>query len=436
MTAPSAFRGRLIDGLNKRFFYGWIIVFVGVVGMLVSGAGQSHTFSVFFPLIAADLDLSVTEVAAAFSAATLAGGFLLPLVGRQIDRFGGRPVLLLVILLLGLAATLFSMVGGVATLMMGFAALRLLGQGSTMLGCTNIVSQWFERQRGFAISLIMLGFAASMAIHPPLSEWLVSRVGWREAWIWIGVATWIAMVPLVFFLVESKPEDVGLKPDGGEAEARSGFGPSPVGRADEGLRAREALRTRAFWLIAPGLFSISMLVTALHVFQVSIFLNHGLDPALAARSFPISALTMALAMPLVGRMLDAMRTERVFAMTLVVMCLSLIAASFVRDLPTAIVYAMIFGLNNAMMLSLFGYLWPRYFGRKHLGSIQGMGQTLGLVAASTGALPFGLAYDMFGTYDGILRVSAIMPLCFAVLILLFLRTPPQLRESGAGAAES
>jgi len=430
MTALSSFRGRLIAAVNKRIFYGWVIVFVGVMGMLASGAGQSHTFSVFFPLIAADLDLSVTEVAAAFSAATLAGGFLLPLVGRQIDRFGGRPVMLLVILLLGLAATLFSMVGGVATLMVGFWALRLLGQGSTMLGCTNIVSQWFDRQRGFAISLIMLGFAASMAIHPPVSEWLVSRVGWREAYVWIGVATWIAMVPLVFFLVESKPEDVGLKPDGGEAEARGGFGPSPVGRADQGLSAREALRTRAFWLIAPGLFSISMLVTALHVFQVSIFLDHELDPALAARSFPISAVTMALAMPLVGRMLDAIRTERVFAMTLVIMCLSLIAASFVRDLPTAILYAMIFGINNAMMLSLFGYLWPRYFGRRHLGSVQGMGQTLGLVAASTGALPFGLAYDLFGTYDGILRISAILPLSLAILILLFLRTPPQLRGSG------
>lgn len=429
MTPLSAFRGRLIHGLNKRFFYGWILVFVGILGMMASGAGQSHTFSIFLPLIAADLDLSVTEVAAAFSAATLAGGFLLPLVGRQIDRFGGRPVLLLVVLLLGLAATLFSIVGGIATLFVGFAALRLLGQGSTMLTCTNVVSQWFERQRGLAISLIMLGFAASMAVHPPLSEWLVSTVGWREAWVWIGVATWAVMVPLVFFLVEGKPEDVGLKPDGGETEARSGFGASPAGRADVGLKASQALRTRAFWLIAPGLFSCSMLITALHVFQVSIFLDHGLDPAMAARSFPISAVTMALAMPLVGRALDVMRTERVFATTLVVMSLSLITASFVRDLPTAILYAMIFGLNNAMMLSLFGYLWPRYFGRKHLGSVQGMGQTLGLVAASTGALPFGLAYDLFGTYDGILRVSAAAPLFFAVLVLFFLRTPPQLRES-------
>lgn len=429
MTAPSAFRGRLIHGLNKRFFYGWVLVVVGAFGMLASGAGQSHTFSVFFPVIAADLGLGATEIAAAFSAATLAGGLMLPLVGRQIDRFGGRPVLLAVVLLLGLAATLFSMVSGVVTLLIGFAALRLLGQGSTMLSCTNVVSQWFERQRGFGLSLIMLGFAASMAIHPPAAEWLVATVGWREAWIWIGVATWIVMVPLVYFLVESRPENVGLEPDGGVKEARGGFGPSPVGRADAGLTAREALRTRAFWMIAPGMFSISMLVTALHVFQVSIFLDHGLDPALAARSFPISAVTMAVCMPLVGRMLDAVRTERVFAMTLVVMCLSLLAASFVRDLPTAIVYAMIFGLNNAMMLSLFSYLWLRYFGRKHLGSIQGVGQTLGLVAASTGALPFGLAFDLFGTYDGALRVAAVAPLIIAVFVLFFLRTPPQLRES-------
>lgn len=419
-------RGRLVHRVNQRFFYGWMIVLVAGLGMLASGPGQSHTFSVFFPVIAADLGIGKTEIAAAYSAATLVVGFFLPLVGRQIDRQGGRRVMLAVVALLGLACVLFGQVVGVVMLALGFGALRFLGQGSMMLTCNNVVSQWFVRQRGFALSLIVLGFAGSMAIHPPLAEWLIGTVGWRQAWLWLGVLTWLVMLPLVFLFVEGKPENVGLEPDGGIREARGGFGPTPAGSADAGLGFRQALGTSTFWLVGAGMFAISALVTSLHVFQVSIFLDHGLDPATAARSFPISAVTMVLAMPLIGRLLDRMPTERLFAATLVVMAASLVSVTFVDGLATAFAYAVVFGLNNAMMLSLFGYIWPRYFGRRHLGSIQGAGQTIGLVGASAGALPLGLAWDLYGSYDGMLQALAVIPLALSVAVFLFLRTPRQL----------
>ena len=88
---------------------------------------------------------------------------------------------------------------------------------------------------------------------------------------------------------------------------------------------------------------------------------------------------MVATMPLVGRLFDRCRTRYVFAAALLVTATALVGITFVQDLTGAIVYALIFGLNNAFSMTLFGYIWPRYFGRRYLGSIQGVGQTIGVV---------------------------------------------------------
>ena len=84
--------------------------------------------------------------------------------------------------------------------------------------------------------------------------------------------------------------------------------------------------------------------------------------------------------------------------------------------------AIIFGINTGANMTFFGYMWAEYFGRRHLGSIQGAGQTIGVVGASIGALPLGIAFDLFGSYDGVLRLLAILPLA-AAIPALFLNRP-------------
>ena len=406
--------------INRRVFYGWIILATAALGIFVSGAGQSHTFSVFLVHIQADLGLSATSISSAYAFATLIAAFGLPWMGRLVDRFGPRRTLVAVTLLLGLACLSFGAAAGFLWLAVGFASLRYLGQGSLMLNCSNLVSHWFDRRRGFALSLMALGFSASMAVHPPLSQWLIDTVGWRQAWFWLGASTWLLLLPPVLFLVHDRPENLGLAPDGQGATA-TGHDPATV----QGLTLREALATRTFWILCAGLFGLSMLVTSLHFFQVSILTTQGLSEVAAARIFPISALVMVMTIPLVGRSLDRFPTHRVFAFGLVVMIVSLLSAALVHDLTTAMVYAVAFGINNGCTMTFFGYMWPRYFGRKHLGSIQGTGQMIGVIGASIGPLPLGIAFDLLGSYQETLMLLAIYPAGCAVATI-FLRTPSQL----------
>ncbi|MBX2881985.1 MAG: MFS transporter [Granulosicoccus sp.] len=411
---------------SGHFYYGWIMVSVAAVCMFASGPGQSYTFSVFLDPIGADLGISKTTIATAYAVATLVAAFLLPQMGKLLDRLGPRKMLMLVSVLLGLACLLFGAAANFLWLAAGFAMLRFMGQGATMMGTANLVSQWFSRRRGFAMSLMALGFAASMAIHPPLGSFLIESFGWRMAWVILGAMTWVIMLVPLTLLVFDKPEELGLKIDG-DRVTEANKGPDVL----TGLTLVQAKKERAFYLLCLVWFTVGGLVTVLHFFQVTVLAEQGLDAAVAARMFPISAITMVITMPFVGRLFDAAKTRYVIAIAMCLVAASLFAITSVTGNASAMIYAMTFGLTNAFMMTMFGYLWPRYFGRAHLGSIQGTGQMVGVVGASVAPVPVGLAIDSLGSSSTTLRLLALFSVMVAVSIIIWLKTPADV-EAPAG----
>lgn len=418
MIAKQA-RDRFSLSVNNRFFYGWLMLAVAALGIFASGPGQSHIFSVFITSISEDLGLSHTSIASAYAFASLVAAFGLPYVGRLIDRYGVRRVVTSVAFLLGLSAIGFGTVTNVVGLALGFAALRFLGQGSLMMSSNNLGSQWFSRKRGLALSLIALGWALTVAVHPKLAQWLLEQAGWRGAWFWLGIMTWVMLLPMFFLLIQNKPEDIGLRPDGDTTSPAGGVDVD----ANTGLTLRQAMRTPAFWIIAFGLSVLALVVTAMFFYQVSIFEAQGATANVATTMFFVSAVTMVVSMPLLGWLLDRLPTPLMFAGAQLINVGALLALAFVSsNYASAVVYGLVFGVANAAIHTHIGYMWPRYFGRKHLGSVQGMGQTINVVGASLGPLPLGIAYDVYGSYMGMLIALAALPLIAAILTL-FLRAP-------------
>ena len=420
-------RKRAAAKTEGRFFYGWIMVAVAGLGMFVSGPGQSHTFSVFIDPISKDLGISKATIATAYGVATLVAAFLLPQTGRLVDRFGARTALMAITALLGVCCMVFGAAANFLWLAIAFALLRFFGQGSMMLGSANFVSQWFARKRGFAMGLMALGFGVSMAIHPPLGQHLIDTIGWRNAWVALGILTWVMMLPPLLLLAIDKPEDVGLRPDNdGQPGANTDANPADV---ITGLSLSEALKTLTFYIVSVSWFALAMLVTTLHFWQVQILTSQGISAEFAAQAFTISAISMVVAMPLVGRLFDRIRTRYVLALALLITATALTTITFVDSGIWAIFYSIVFGINNAFSMTLFGYIWPRYFGRKHLGSIQGTGQMIGVVGASLGPLPVGWAFDAFGDATWTLRSLAVFPAVIACVAILFLRAPKSVSET-------
>ena len=415
-------RKNILNYVNTKFFYGWIIVGIANIGIFSSGPGQSHTFSVFVEPISQDLQLSSASIASAYGLATLIAAFLLPYMGKLIDRYGARFSLIIISIILGISCIFFGAASNFLMLTVGFGFLRFFGQGSLMLGCANLVSQWFDSKRGFAMSLMALGFGMSMAVHPPLSQLLIDEYGWKYAWIILGVSTWIIMVPALFILAWNNPENIGLKPDG---EKKTKLTKDEV-QVIEGLNLKEALKENSFYILAAMWFGMAMLVTTLHFYQVTILTNQGISTEYAASLFTISAVAMVVFMPLVGKFFDNFPTKYVLATGLLINSISLITITYSNNEAYSLFYAISFGINNAFSMTMFGYIWPRYFGRKHLGSIQGTGQMIGVIGASLGPLPVGFAIDYLGSSLITIRYLSVYPIIMAVMIIMFLKSPSSL----------
>lgn len=417
-------RDKILNYVSPNYFYGWIIVAVANLGIFSSGPGQSHTFSVFVGPIGKDLDLSSTSIASAYGLATLIAAFMLPYMGKLIDKYGARKTLIIVSIILGFSCVFFGAASNFLMLTVGFGFLRFFGQGSLMLGCANLVSQWFDKKRGFAMSLMALGFGISMAIHPPLSQFLIDEYGWKFAWVFLGVSTWIIMVPTLYILAWNTPESVGLFPDG-DKRAES---ITDQNELIEGLDLSQALKEKSFYILSAMWFGMAMLVTTLHFYQVTILTSQGISTDFAANLFTVSAIAMVLFMPVVGKLFDNIPTNFVLTIGLIINCISLLSITYANNEYYAFFYAIFFGINNAISMTMFGYIWPRYFGRKHLGSIQGTGQMIGVIGASLGPLPVGFAIDYIGDSLVTIRYLALYPLIISFLTIFFLKPPPSLTK--------
>ncbi|MCH1559359.1 MFS transporter [Alphaproteobacteria bacterium] len=417
-------RDKILNYVSPNYFYGWIIVAVANLGIFSSGPGQSHTFSVFVGPIGKDLDLSSTSIASAYGLATLIAAFMLPYMGKLIDKYGARKTLIIVSIILGFSCVFFGAASNFLMLTVGFGFLRFFGQGSLMLGCANLVSQWFDKKRGFAMSLMALGFGISMAIHPPLSQFLIDEYGWKFAWVFLGVSTWIIMVPTLYILAWNTPESVGLLPDGDKRAESINDKNEPI----EGLDLTQALKEKSFYILSAMWFGMAMLVTTLHFYQVTILTSQGISTDFAANLFTVSAIAMVLFMPVVGKLFDNIPTNFVLTIGLIINCISLLSITYANNEYYAFFYAIFFGINNAISMTMFGYIWPRYFGRKHLGSIQGTGQMIGVIGASLGPLPVGFAIDYIGDSLVTIRYLALYPLIISFLTIFFLKPPPSLTK--------
>jgi MFS family permease len=417
-------RDKILNYVSPNYFYGWIIVAVANLGIFSSGPGQSHTFSVFVGPIGKDLDLSSTSIASAYGLATLIAAFMLPYMGKLIDKYGARKTLIIVSIILGFSCVFFGAASNFLMLTVGFGFLRFFGQGSLMLGCANLVSQWFDKKRGFAMSLMALGFGISMAIHPPLSQFLIDEYGWKFAWVFLGVSTWIIMVPTLYILAWNTPESVGLLPDGDKRAESINDKNEPI----EGLDLTQALKEKSFYILSAMWFGMAMLVTTLHFYQVTILTSQGISTDFAANLFTVSAIAMVLFMPVVGKLFDNIPTNFVLTIGLIINCISLLSITYANNEYYAFFYAIFFGINNAISMTMFGYIWPRYFGRKHLGSIQGTGQMIGVIGASLGPIPVGFAIDYIGDSLVTIRYLALYPLIISFLTIFFLKPPPSLTK--------
>ena len=282
------FKSRLVSA--SPVYYGWVVLAVGALGVVLTSPGQTYAISVFIDHFITELGISRSLVSSLYTAGTLTASFALPFVGRQIDRRGPRFMIAVVSLLLGLTCIYMGFVRNALMLGVGFLALRMLGQGSLGLVSRNAINQWWVRRRGLAMGIT--GMASALlgsGGFPNLINWLIPIFGWRVSYMLLGSLLLLIILPLGAIFIRNRPEDYGLQPDGMTAPSETG-GSETTPPIEDNWTLPEAIRTSAFWLVAAGLAFMSMLSTGLTFHFFSIFRDSGLSSTVAASVFiPIAA---------------------------------------------------------------------------------------------------------------------------------------------------
>ncbi len=408
------------------FFYGWIIVAVAALIYFFSGPGQTYFVSVFINYYIENFGWSRSLVSSYYSVATLLSGLILIFVGRSIDRIGHRKVTLVVSLLLGLTCFGISFVYLPWMLLAGFFLLRLLGQGSMTLLPATLVPQWFFQRRGLAMSLMTLGGVFGSALVPPLNHWLILKIGVAATWQFWGLLLIFVMAPLGWLLIRNCPEEMSLQPDGLNCVAKGVQQTDQSSLTGSSWTLKEAIRTRAFWLILFCIGVSAMINTGLIFHMVSIIETKGLSAGFAASILSIIALTRFSLTILAGHLVDRYKVHRVLAFSFGLLLVTMLVITFGQSSLHIIAYGVLNGIFAAFESIVAGVIWPNYFGRQHLGSIQGVAMATMVLGSALGPLPFGVAYDWFGGYTEILLLMMLFP---ALAVVAAIVSPPPKKYS-------
>jgi len=410
-------------------FYGWrMVVFALLINTSASGPIWGAT-GVWVKALELQFAWSRTQLTGAFSIAQFQGSIIGPVVGYLIDRLGPRRMVFLGLLLIGAGFTLFSTTSNLAVFYISFAVLMVGSSAGAWLPLMTALNRWFRRRRGAAMGIAGSGYFLGGVIAAPLLAWSVDpdHLGWRATAFWIGVLFLAAAWPLSR-LIRDRPEQYGQLPDGDTAPPGEEPGTSNAPTASnetrplEGFTVRQALRTRAFWLITMGHAMTSMLIATMTVHMVPMLTDQGLSLQMAANAWA-TLMSVGFAFQLIGGFIgDRVPKNLAIAFFSLVQAIGFTMAVLVESTAMAFVFAAVYGVGvggrNPLTISIRG----DYFGEKAFATITGISMAP-LYGFMVGA-PLFAAYifDTRGSYTVAILVLAGLG-AFGALLFVFATKP-------------
>lgn len=382
-------------------FLGWRMVAVAFLADFVAVGFLFYSFGVFLPFVEEGMGWTRAELSLALACSNVAGAVAAPLVGRALDAVAVRRVMATGALLMAAGFALLSRAEALWQFLAVFAS--FLAVGSMCMGhlsSAKLVANWFDARRGTALGVATMGISLSGLVMPPVATWLILRLGWRGAFLVYAAGTLGIIAPVAWRFVVSRPEDVGLHPDGAPAEARAARGAQP----ERPWATRDIVRSAAFWGI--------VLPFALGFFANSAILTH-LVPH--ARHLGISAyaaaslLSVVAGAGVVGKLAFGAIADRAGPRTAVLLSMALQLAGVqlllrLESYPALVGTGLVFGFGMGGMVPLHGTLAGAAFGRLSFGKVMGLMRPFQVPIHALG-IPFaGWVFERTGSYAPAFRV--------------------------------
>lgn len=433
------------DPSRWPFFYGWVIILMGTLGILMSIPGQTIGVSTFTDSLIEMLSINRDQISLAYMIGTVLSSFLLTKAGKLYDSYGVRVVAGVGSIALGLSLILLSQVDKIVQwlnivgqiipvvflMIVGFSLIRFFGQGVLTLASRTMMMKWFDARRGFATSFSSAFTAMGFSAAPLFFESLILQYNWNGAWLVLGIITALVFPIIVVVFFRNNPQDIGLRPDGGLVSKKVRKLRFPVTKEFSLLEARKKL---IFWVIALLLSMQAMYITGFTFHVVSIFEHAGFIRSEAVDIFqPIAVISVATSI-LFGWMSDFVKLKLLLFCKGLGAIISLVGLMFLGEHELAR-NAIIIGMG--VMSGLFGVVsivaWPRLFGKSHLGAINGFSMTIIVFGSALGPMLFSLSLSQMGNYS--LAEIITLILFIGLTIITFSIKNPQIALGNLGKSD-
>ncbi len=398
--------------MQRTPFYGWVVLGVAAAAMVGTLPGRTQGLGLITEPLLAELKIGRVDYAQLNLWATLVGTAGAFGVGRFIDRAGSRVVLALVAAALGAIVCWMSRVASFTELAIAVTLTRTLGQSALSVVSIAMVGQWFVRRIDMAMAVYSIVMSIGFMIAFPVVGSIVQSAGWRAAWFGVGATILAALVPLALLLVRRNPESIGLQPDGLEPgtdnQEPMNRNPEPGTRNPEppGFTLREALATPAFWIFAGGAALYGLVASGIGLFNESILAERGFGPEIYYQTLVVTAITGLAGNFAGGWLARFMALNGLLAISLLVLGIGLLVLPHVNSIGMAMGWATMMGLGGGLVMVLFFSVWPRVYGRVHLGRIQGVAQAITVVASAVGPLLLAATVERTGSYAAMFNILA------------------------------
>lgn len=386
---------------------GWGVATAAFVGVMTSFAPIiPYTFSLFLNPLQRSLGWRRESMDGAFGLAAITVALVSPAIGILLDRYPPRRIILPSILVFALALASLSRLGSsIGRFYLTFFVMGLVANGTAQFAYTRTMLTWFQKRRGFALALILTGSGVGSIFIPPATQWVISNLGWRSAYLLLGGLALLGL-PLTSILVRNRP----VSGHHGKIALPSGVS---VGRA---------LSSAAFWILAAitvlSAFSENGLVTNL----AAILTQHGISASTAALALSFRGGAGIFGRLIVGLLIDRLSPQRIQTCVLAIAATGSFMVSLSGSSGAALIGAALLGIGLGSEADVGPYLMARYFGRKHFSVLYGLTWTAYAIGGGTGPVVVGHFFDHAGSYQ-VQMLAGLAAIAFAAAaVSLLLKT--------------
>jgi len=425
---------RLTFGIEPNkfpFYYGWVILVVCTMGVIMSVPGQTMGVSVFTNSIIEEYGISRELFSIIYLLGTSVSALFLPLAGMALDRWGARRMIVLATLGLSFSLLLIAYIKdalsfffGQATprlllyfaLFFGFLCLRHFGQGQLTTISRATLARWFDKRRGFAFSLSGAFVALGFGVAPLFLQTIKTASGsWKNA-IAILVFAELAMLILGFLFYRTNPTQVGVQMEQGWQTNKNSSRKKEKAE-EENARdwtRQEAIGSSVFWVFCAGMGIFALVNTAIIFHYEEICFQGKVDPTFGYSLFlPVGILSIFS--EIVGSNLsDYISLRKVYLGMLVMFGIGIFGVANLGSLYGQVLMAIGLGISGGLFVTINSVTWPKLFGQKHLGAIMGVSSSCIVLGSAFGPYLLSLGNTFFQGFASGLLLS-IFPV-FALLI--------------------